>query len=193
MKSRPFGLVDAMLCIAAIAAALSVNRMDWRWIMGLSRRFTGQDHYSDVAIAVGVILPHLTAWTAALLVMRLLRPRPPLWRTMRRPGAMACLAASVAVIVISAYFTAKTTNARIITLDLSVNQRWSEAGGRMIISRIQRPGAMMFIPWLDRIGIAVAAAWLAQLGTGCWRPEPTRIDRLGRISSRAGRGDERWT
>jgi hypothetical protein len=102
-------------------------------------------------------------WTVALLVLRLIPPRPDWESLVQRPGFAATLVASI------------------VLLSLVVK------GGMPVIFGV-RP---MYLPletsiWValrsprTDVGHAVLAAWLVLALTRCWRPERTWIDRLGR-------------
>jgi hypothetical protein len=181
MKPRPFGVVDAMLVIAAIAVGLWANRMDWAFAVASWRRPILADQLCAPAfVGVGLALPHLAAFTAVWLAMRVRPPRLPWRRISRRPGSLACLTACAAMIVILGAFAAVLARGHLVSLDIAT-QGWRTGGsGRDVLTWIRRPSGMALIPWADRVGIAVAGAWLALWASGRWHPESSWIDRSGR-------------
>jgi hypothetical protein len=161
MKPRPFGILDAMLCIAAVAVGLGANRAEWE-------RLQHQDRPSPFYDLLWLWLPHLSAWTVAVLIMHLRPPRPSFGRLMRRPGAVACLASFAFAFVIAGMFAIIAVEANFV---------WP---GERLIDLPRRPIAAYVIDYCRLVGIAVIGAWLALAAPGRWRPEPTWIDRLGR-------------
>jgi hypothetical protein len=110
MQSRSFGVADAMLLLVAVAIGLWVNRMDWPRIQA----FPHFDLYDKVQVILEVLLPYVAAGTAALLGMRLRQPRPSLRRLARQPGAVACMAASAALLLIVCWIATTMATGRIV-------------------------------------------------------------------------------
>ena len=111
-----------------------------------------------VVVDVSIIAPFLAAATAATLAMRLLRPRPTSRRLFRQPGAVACVAALLAMLI--------------------------EAG--WVASLLARKSWLMgpdevFVFHVPQVGFAVVGGWLSLAMAGRWRPEPGWIDRAGRL------------
>jgi hypothetical protein len=177
MKSRSFSLTDAMILVAAAAAALSVNRTDLR-----SGFFSWwkTDPYQSVQYVLTLVLPHASAMTAALLAIRMRRPRPTLRRLARQPGVMACEVAMAALLVVVCWAVCTRATGRGIRFSQFV-QLLPNKGGRGTEGGVSYPltGRLLTV-YGDRIGFAVAGAWLSLLLSGCWRAERTLIDRLCR-------------
>lgn len=156
---RRFHLVDGMILVAATAAGLAFVRATiddrdplmlgpWAAVVWLSE---------SLRFALACTLPVLAAWTLALPLVRLRRPRPGLHRVARQPGFVACLAASMALLVCG----------------LSIPPMlWG--GSRLMMSQLS------LVSYTPEAGFAVAGAWLALALGSHWRPEPSWIDRLGR-------------
>ena len=113
------------------------------------------------------LLPVLAAWIGAYLIARLRSPRPRLRRLLAQPGLSAALAV-LATLVIEA--------------TLLVGSAWVD--GRSL-----RPGPRAFTQFTingeillaHHAGWAVAIAWATQALVGRWRPEPSWLDRSGRL------------
>jgi hypothetical protein len=121
-------------------------------------------HWSSLVL-VRCAQPVAAAWTLGVLAASLWR-RPSARRLAHRPGAMACVAVVLAMIV---------------------------AGPANLLAR--HPNLTPAAPFMARLpvylgyalrfergecGLAVAAAWTAMALAGRWRPRPDAIDRLGR-------------
>jgi hypothetical protein len=174
VKSRSFGITDAMIVIAAVAVALSANRMD-RQVAYHNWRADKYEFVTDLLI---LVLPHACAMTAALVAIRMRRHRSTLRRLARQPGSLACIVAGTALLVVVCWVVFVTATGRHISFFQEVS-RLPNGGGRGRGGKImQLWSAWVLTVFGDRIGFAVAGAWLYLLLFGLWRPERTWIDRL---------------
>src|SRR5689334_5341933 len=103
-RCRSFTLADAMILVAATAVGFGVDRIPgWILLPELGSRGNAGSRAFAYAQVIGLIqlgsVPFLTAWTVALLLIRLRRPRPVLRRCLREPGMVGCCAASVGILV----------------------------------------------------------------------------------------------
>jgi hypothetical protein len=159
-RSRRFGLADVMILIVALALGLALAGPAFI-IIADAIRSVPRNHFRTLAGAVQfgrflniIVLNFLFFLIPACLILRLRRPRPPLRTLIRQPGFAAC-AAPVAVVLAAlplAFVTPSELAGQVI-----------EIGGQ---------------------ALAVAAAplaWLSLIATRRWNPEPSWIDRLGRI------------
>jgi hypothetical protein len=171
---RRFTIADAMALTAATAVGFAITAAaepsSSRLVREVLRVLSGPGGWT-VEVLVGVfvdlsvllILCGLVPWTPTLAALRLCRPRPP-WHVLgRRPGAMACfVAASVvamaAVPVLATWMLTSPTN------DFRRRVWW----GCVLIGTSQA-------------GVAVLWCWLTMALSGRWRPEPSWIDRAGRL------------
>jgi hypothetical protein len=175
MKRRPFGLTDAMLFVAAVAAGLWANRGEWPPSFPWSR----VNSYDSIEYLLKLVLPHVAALTVALVAIQMRKPRPVARRLSRAPGAAACMVASAVLLVIALWAATTRATGRVVEFEQHVsvipNRGGRGSGGNLILP--------VEVRWLtvygDRVGFAVAGAWLALLLAGRWRPEATWIDRLG--------------
>jgi hypothetical protein len=179
MKTRPFGLVDAMILVVAVAAGLLVNRVDLLTLYFASR-WSNSDAYYRIEYALWLVLPHVVSMTVALVAMRIRQPRPPFRRLARQPGAVACMVASATLLLIACWIISAAATNRVIEFSQSVT-RLPGRGGHGTGGALGRPfSGRTLTVYADRVGFAVAGAWLSLLLAGSWRPEPTWIDRFGR-------------
>lgn len=168
-RRRPFTLLDAAALVAAVAFGLAWFRfVGWhRWTSwGGARGLTSPRdwvYWKDHALrAAQMATPFAAALAPTLLALSLRSPRPRLRRLGRRPGVVACLAASVAL-ADRAVGVASLTWKTYLT-----DFRW----------RDDFQSACLFLPHEE--GLAVAVAWLVLGLSGRLRPEPTWLDRAGR-------------
>lgn len=165
---RRFTLLDGMILVAATACGCGVDG----WINSLVRSpgidamdllgtMFGARQYPQLAVLVMIlIVPVAAGWTLALIPLRLFRPRPSLRRLAHQPGWMASLAFAVAFAFVSAVL-----------------------GGLIaIIGRNQGVGLLELSPMLlIFFAPVILTAWLSLILTRRWRPEPSWLDRSGRI------------
>jgi hypothetical protein len=165
---------DVMILIAAGCVGLAVLR----WALGVLGVYflifqANPWNWGPQLVVIGTTevlafaLPFVVSWTVVISILRLRRPRPPFWRIARQPGTAACLAA------IAGFAWAAASLAGSMLLDQvmlgrlnSVGQRWL---WRFLVEEV-----------FADIGLAVATSWTCLALTGCWRPAPDWIDRLGR-------------
>jgi hypothetical protein len=159
-RSRRFGLGDVMILIAALALGLALAGPAFI-IIADGIRSAPRNHFRTFAGAVQlgrflniIVLNFLFFFIPACLILRLRRPRPPLRTLVHQPGFAAC-AAPVAVVLAAlplAFFTPSGLAEQVIAI-----------GGQALSVA------------------AVPLAWLSLIATRRWAPEPSWIDRLGRI------------
>jgi hypothetical protein len=175
MTSRPFRLTDAMILVAAMAGGLWVNRSDghmgqvWRW-----------NSYDESTGDLQLAMPHLAALTIALVAMRMRQPRPPIRRIAREPGAVACITASAALLVVGIWVGMAAALGRHVEFMQLVTYLPNGTGRGTGGEIVRLPDGRLFTIYGDCVGLAVLGSWLCLLFSGCWRPVPTWIDRLGR-------------
>jgi hypothetical protein len=153
-----------MILVATTAPALAAMR--FLRPLGLDRSGT----WNGVVSTKGLVFdasPPIAMWTLAALVVRLRRPRPRLRRLLRTPGTSASFAA-LFVLVIDLFRHAFAFG--VLCLDVG----WAYAPMYF--------GAYTALEGTPAdAGLAVATVWCYQAVAGCWRSEPTWIDRAGRV------------
>jgi hypothetical protein len=192
--TRKFLVSDAIVLVAATAVGLAVVKTHHaamtplRWTPPFSDvpRFLGW--VEGVGVCLVLASPFAMAWTLAILGLRLRRPRAPWRRLVRQPGLVAGLMAALVLVVRLTGFA--TMCLRVMGQpNLAV---WNVAGA----GGIGRGGGVFiglppgYLLWFDSdhflntmamIGVAVGSGWVLLLLSGRWRPEPSWIDRAGRV------------
>lgn len=165
---RKFGLLDAMILVAAVAVGATSIRPFL--LYGLVTPEFFREFYSDSGLfvytaysdsVVRFLGPWLASWTLAFLAIRLRKPRPRFRRLMRQPGTAACVAAAFVMAVEGAMAMA-------------------------VIGAVGAPDLENFyikmLPYLfESAAVAVAAVWSVAALAGRWKPEPGWVDRTGRV------------
>jgi hypothetical protein len=175
-RPRQFGLLDAMILIVALALGLAWWREwdrnggdQWDWDKHPESQFVEQANSARYWLGVAVLT--LVTSTCAWVVLRFRRPRPSCFRMMRQPGAVVCLAASMAFAILQAGEIAN----QILSQCLGVRNLGNGFGYRWdpeYFSKIRLGGL---------VGVTVLVAWLILALGHRWRAEPTWLDRSGRL------------
>src|SRR5262249_30562253 len=118
-----------------------------------------------------VLIPLLVTWTFTIVLLRCLQPRPHLRRLPRQPGLAACGATILALGVTHLGFLAQCA-VGLIVMGQVLAIPWTSAPDYFFLQ---------IAPSTVPIACAILAAWLILAVTGMRRPEPTWIDRTGRI------------
>jgi len=177
LARRKFGLLDAIVLVLATAAAMAATRHWWPDYFEVFR--PGGEAYKENVVNLMYRVRYLlysiayffASWTLAYLFLRLRRPRPTVRLLTRQPGMVAC---STAAIILSL----RLVNLAIIFIVYVVWVRAEPALG-WLSWWFQDAGELPLIP--SEMGCGVAAAWIIQAVGGRWRPEPSWIDRMGRV------------
>jgi hypothetical protein len=159
---RRFTIADVMILVAAAAVGTLVLRS---YLPGLSRQLGLIPTFAPDPW--GLWWAHLwlhgpgsclvVPWMAAVIALRLRRPRPRLIRF--QPGFVACLAGMASLVPGVVWFATIRHRPGFQRAD-GFEQAWA-----------------IMTQWTDT---AVLGAWIALLWTRKWRPEPSWIDRMGR-------------
>jgi hypothetical protein len=149
-RSRWF---DGMILVTATAAGLAMDGVILSDVSG-----PGPGISQAIYSLLVTVLPHLVAWTFALLAIRLRAPRPDFRRLARQPGFVACGAAASAALLCAA------------------------SSGLLVLANGSRSRVALtsFVYFTPELCFVVVGAWLALAANGRWRAEPGWIDRLGR-------------
>jgi len=159
-----------MVLIAATGIALLPLRLFLAGFPGISAGSTPAQILRLGLIVDAMLCPVAWSLSLALWVLRLRQPRPGLPRVFRQPG----MAASTAILVYSSFFMTAT----LISLFLN----YFSSG--IFTQHMFIP--MNFVMWIlilamSFMGITVFAVWTVLWLIGAWRPEPSWIDRAGRV------------
>lgn len=167
-EERRLSRIDGLILFTATASGLALpailNRNGPAKFLaaGLRRAI----HQVAFWFAVEDQLDYLAiCWAAALVVLRLRRPRPDSRRLFRRPGFVACITATFAygwMLVIEAPALLRTF--------------FFPSGARLAPLRF-----FITLPLRHTyLAPAVAVTWTILILARSWRPEPSWIDRAGR-------------
>ena len=171
-SQRRFTLGDAMILVAASASALALmliplgpgntafealhdlfERPKGGWVIG-------EVLVSMVEFTTWAIVPFVATWTVAALAFQLRRPRLSRRRLGRQPGAMVVLLGTISVGLATAW-------------------------GVVVALAFDRDPEhyFFFSATLGSIlaGAMIIGGWIAMAVGGHWRPEPTWLDRFGRL------------
>ncbi len=162
---RRFLISDGMILIAATAVGIALTRailpgLETMRTSAFSGAFSGLGKYVLVQYGLSVVSPTFLAWTLALLLMRLRAPRPRLKRVFSQPGAAACAAATLAMVLQA-----------ILHLGLLAVGSQTVAQG------------FFFSAYSGTVSFTIIGGWLVLALIGRFRPEPTWIDRAGRAAA----------
>lgn len=209
---RGFRLRDGLLMIAVIAVGLTWARESWDAIRVHEGTFSDWSYqHVNPALRWGFRRPRLVetslydsargllasalyvstavaaVWAVALVAIdRLRRPRSRIWRA-RRPGAIACLAATAVLILTFLGQVIRpctrfnricvTIRGEVRCVSTSWGEYWmddyTKFGPHPLVN------AIAVMPRFA--GFVVAGAWIAVALAGAWKPEPTWVDRAGRL------------
>jgi hypothetical protein len=169
---RKFTLIDAMVLIAATAVALvpisfvcndpdtHLGLVDDGWPLWSIWLFAWELNMLMSALVI--------TSSAAILFLRLRSPRPRFSRICRQPGAAACLI----ILVATFYFFAQY--GLLVCFYHAGGYEWNEA---VTLIRWESVRAAL-AGWVD---ISIPIVWLILWLGKFWRPEPSWIDRTGRV------------
>jgi hypothetical protein len=199
-KRDGFRIKDAMLAIAATAIGFAWVQAQWDTIQLFAGQYSNQPSYAKwylgdrpfyqmTRVFTKDFLYVTTAIACPWMVFLMLRARRGglrgrFWRA-RRPGAVACLAGTVALIfelVRQAIWpVAGVHQILYVTQDPPHARFWGWNFDNILSPAMQDPLRTMLI-WMPRhAGIVIGGAWLALILAGAWRPERSWIDRAGRL------------
>ena len=159
-RSRPFGLADAMVFIIALGLGLALARPA---IVLIADAVRSDPRWRFQTVAGGVslgrmlnivLLNFLFFLIPAFLIVRLRRPRVALRSMICQPGFAACAAPVVVVLA---------------AMPLTIYPLRGSAGEAVEL------GIQVLLV------TAAPLAWAFLIATRQWNPEPSWIDRLGRI------------
>jgi drug/metabolite transporter (DMT)-like permease len=149
---RRLTLADSLILIAAVAVGLAIARI-------AQTAYRSDDSPSLIVMGLMSIYWASLMVMVSLIPMRLMNPRPPWRRVRRQPGFIACAAVAFGVVHRALYF--------------GVIRFWQPAfwANYNVLSLIASP----------TIGWIIISAWFVLAVSGPWRPEPSWIDRSGRV------------
>jgi hypothetical protein len=165
---RRFTLLDAMILVTATACVLLVDGNLRFLAAAVGRvepgRLRDPSHLTVVVpllVRAGLqfLVICLVLATPTVLLLRMMRPRPPLPELMRQPGVHACGVATVAQFLFLFLKTfAGTTHPVLVPFAVAVDWAW------LASTRRWRSEAS----WVDRAGWAIGVGWLLLFVPFAW-------------------------
>jgi hypothetical protein len=165
---RRFTLVDAMVLVAGVAVSFVLIR---EYVAYLDKRHVVETIPHDWSFATiwrfatlvsATLAPLAVSLCLGLWVLRLLKPRPDRIRLFRQPGMVAC--------------TATIIETSLLAFKVLL--------GEVYLRKRGMPLPELHGLWISRLpwnGEVVAVVWRVLWLSGSWRPEPSWIDRSGRV------------
>lgn len=159
-KTRPLFVSDCMIIIAASGLAISLAAV-WQRQLSEELSFFFNLNLSTPTRArfAGHALAVLLPASLTVLALRLRRPRPRIWLIARQPGAIACIASTLALAGLAA------------TLPLDLRTM----GG------LTSPLLVAAFYWPTAVGVVVLASWLILALSRRWRARGDWVDRAGML------------
>jgi hypothetical protein len=158
-RCRAFGLMDSLILVAAIGAALAIAR----YPLDALGRGLGSIRFEDLLVwTFASWSPFLLCGSLAFAIIRFRRPRPPLREVVRQPGMLAHLVLTLMIVSLIGF------------------NLWLAGFNAAHGLDLQVPRALGHIANLA-LASAVPVTWSVQKGRELWRPEPGWIDRLGQV------------
>ncbi len=171
---RKFTMADLMILIAGCAVGIAATQLLYKDTFGQIQEM-GLDMWQlRLTFLLMSPTPTLTSISVALLACRLRRPRPKLRRLFRQPGTVAITCVPLLFVLQGALLLAS------LGLDLVIKRIWPPAPNPSSFS-VTIPGSLATLFTVSGAGTVIAACWLLLLAVGRWKPEPTWIDRSGRL------------
>ncbi len=158
--ARRLTLADAMILVAATAAAMAMARA-----LAPKAPPRGAARLLDWYVLFALLI----CWTVALFAVRLRRPRPPLRRLALQPGLLATATATTALALLGPLIAMERhagsrpnleSNFLVILIILQVGSAVGGAWLALAVSGRRRPEP----GWIDALGRLVGAAWLVATG-----------------------------
>lgn len=185
MPSRPpptrrLTLGDLVILVGAVAGFVALARHSFSTFPGIERSLDFVEGQSRRSASAGAVFPDLYAEivaegmaTASLaqIVLRLRSPRPRWRRLMRQPG---WIASGVGLLAATAGCGMVQMRGRVEAAHMQGTFAKYLANSSVRLPLVTADAAMAG-------GLAVVGAWLALAGAGALRPEPSAIDRAGRL------------
>jgi hypothetical protein len=144
------------------------SKIDWDFPTAIEHPTAAVSKLVDhLLILILLSLPLFITISLALFLIRQTPPRPPRRRLATQPGTVASRATFVAFLFVGTFYATVQAG----------SQRSERAVGADVAF------ALLCLPIF--VGLSIVSAWVAQITAGLWRPEPDRIDCLGRFVAAA--------
>ena len=178
---RRFTMGDLMILIAGVAAGFAwarAARFEWGMILNGGNPFifsASSAWHVTAKIKLYEFCPYVASITIAVWFCSLRPPRPRLVRLSRQPGVIAVLA----FVLFAAWVVGMHgAGSRILSL---LDRAFGEDPGVRSYLNSFYPIAHELTDKVGGAGLMIAAWWLLLGISRRWRPEPTWLDRSGRV------------
>ena len=182
--NRSFRISDALVLVAATGIGLAgcrfwfwASKSGWRDLLDTADNPLLIGLWIAALRAVPVLSILLLNWTTAVLLLRLRAPRPRRRHLWCQPGFLACVAAIFVFVwkgVALGLLVASTALTPSPTQHLKIDY------GDLFIEIAFMQFSVHFAPQAN-VGAAVLLVWLVTWASGRCRPEPSWVDRSGRL------------
>jgi hypothetical protein len=172
VSQRRLTLFDAMLLMAATAFGawfLSESPQNHEFGKLFNNDLSTRHRFLEAWKSLQILTASLSAFPPTLCVLRLFKPRPSRRVLFRQPGFIACCMWTVTLLAIGIMKTLGQQLSRSF-LRLDATDAFSFSWISIVLTY-----------HIDECGFSVAVAWLTLALGGRWRPEPSWIDRMGRV------------
>jgi hypothetical protein len=184
LARRKLTIMDGILLLAAIGVGLAIARQHHRavvelpsWHRGMSFMEVWYWTYHKSCVLQISSMP----LSMMLLILRLRQPRPRFKRLMRQPGTVACWAVFFVVGLRILGVLEGALLARIVGVrwhEMVFDWPWVDEFGWDALPLVVFTWAQDLAP---QMCLAVAVTWSLLAVSGQWHPEPSWIDRMGRV------------
>lgn len=178
--TRSFRISDTLVLVAATGIGLATCRF---WFSASNKSWGDLWPTADEPVLVGSWIAALRAipvssilllcWTAAVLLLRLLTPRPPRRHLWCQPGFLACVGA----VFVFAW--------KLVCIGLLVASQVVTAGfawtSTLRYGDVVQEITMMLLTPRGNVGGSVLLVWLVAWASSRCRSEPSWVDRAGRV------------
>jgi hypothetical protein len=182
--TRSFRISDALILVAATGVGLAGCRF---WFWATQTGWADLWPSGEISLLAGLwaaallVLPiasiFLLSWTTAILLLRLRAPRPRRRHLWCQPGFLACVA-TVFVFAGKAVAVGLLVVAFVLTEGSA--EPWRSGQWSVFAELAYFEFSVPFGPQAN-VGAAVLLLWLVTWASGRCRPEPSWVDRSGRM------------
>jgi hypothetical protein len=180
---RTLTITDGIVSLAAIGVGLAITRQYYRVIkelppMGLHRGMSFMEVWYWVYHRSCMFLISSMILSVTLLILRFRQPRPRFNRLIRQPGTVACW---VVLFVVGLRILGVLEGALLARI---VGVQWHEMVFHLDEIDWSYYPLLAFTTAQDlspQMCLGVALSWALLAVSGQWHPEPSWIDRMGRV------------
>jgi hypothetical protein len=178
LRLRRFQVVDTLMLTAAMALGIVGTSHVWKfwgypWFWDLDAGWSAGVTLIRFQTVIALLLPGLAACTVSVLASRFLPPRPPLRVIALQPGSAACGAATLVLI-------SETMSEAVSLVYFEASKGYLGAAWRASGLASWFLGHVL-LTVAHPISLAVIAVWSVLFLSRQAQPEPSWVDRAGRL------------